>query len=364
MGLKERISSFVNQVLREYRLTQGDLANFLGISPGTLQPYVKGRSLPGIDVIIKLAELGGVTVDELLKTDKPPSQKEISMLTAKVEPEANKRSRSSSKSNVIKMNFGNNAQVGGGVVNGDVYQNTTIRKVFQYTYQPGDLTEEQAATLKRLVDEIVELEQKVKRKPGSHASVWGSLKRRFKVTYYRKIKEEDFPKAKAYLQMWLGRLSRPLGRKNEDEARKKRQTAIFAASKNQLGLTKKELDNYILDQFGVESIRDLSMKELETLYSRVMSAKPKGALSSMSQKVRNGNKDNQAVGKKISATKADLTNKIIELLVSLKCTPKSPEVKALIFQQFNVTSLSSMTKQQLLEYTGGLEELVKKMNGG
>lgn len=155
-----------------------------------------------------------------------------------------------------------------------------------------------------------------------------------------------------------------MGRKNEDEARKKLQSAIFAAANKQLGLTKKELDDYILAQFGVESIRDLSMKKLETLYSRVMSAKTKGSISSVPKNVRKGDKVTLVEDEKNSVTKADLKNKIIKLLTRLKSTPKSPEVKRRIFQLFNVSSLSAMNKQQLLEYSGEVEELVRKMNVG
>jgi transcriptional regulator with XRE-family HTH domain len=251
MDLKKRIGTFINQILIQYGIRQKDLSKTLGIGLASLSAYLKSKELPRADVLLKLAEIGGVTMDELLKTDKSPQKKEIS----------------------IKISAGDHSQIGGGIVHGDVYQNTTVKKIYKYTYQPGDLTEEQAARLQLLVDDIVNLEKTVKRSPKSHAAVWNALKRKFKVAYYRKIGEEDFQKAELYLMMWRGRLTKPSRKKTPDSYRKRRYASIFSRAKNQLGWTKEEVDNFIFAQYGVSSIRNLSDDQLERLYSKIMGKK-------------------------------------------------------------------------------------------
>ena len=245
MDLRERISSFINQLLTDYGIRQVDLAKMLGIKQGRLSGYLLGKEIPRVEILLRLAEIGGVTMDELLKTEKPPQKKEIS----------------------INIYAGNQSQIGGGIVYGDVYQDTIVRKVYKYIYQPGDLTEEQAARLKELVDDIVNLEKTVKRSPKSHAAVYNALKRYFKVAYYRKIRQEDFKKAELYLMRWRGRLTKPLKRKEPDAYRKRRYASIFSRLKNQFGWTKNQVDKYILTEFGVPSIRDLTDDQLERLYS-------------------------------------------------------------------------------------------------
>jgi len=248
MNLKDRISSFINQLLTQYGIRQKDLAEILGISLGRIHAYITAKELPRADVLLKLADIGGVTMDDLLKSDKTPQKKEIS----------------------IKISTGDKSPVTGVTGDGDVYINTTVKRVYKYTYQPGDLTEEQVARLQALVDEIINLESTVKRKPKSHAAVWNALKRKFRVAYYRKIHEEDFKKAESYLNMWRGRLTKPLSKKNPQWYKRKRYAGIFAHAKNQLGWTKEEVDNFIFAEFGVPSIRSLTDDQLESLYSRIM----------------------------------------------------------------------------------------------
>lgn len=206
-----------------------------------------------MELIMKIADIGGVTMDDLLRTDKPPQSK------------------------VISIKAGKGAVAVGGDMNnvnistGDVYSNTVVRKVYRYVYEPGDLTEEQAAKVKQLVDEIVELENIVKKNAKTHAAVYSTLKRHFKVAYYRKIGEENFGKVVAYLQRWKGMLKtkKSFARRAPDEYRKARYKDIFAISKGELGWTKTDVDHYIYEIYNVPSIRDLDNKQLENLYDRI-----------------------------------------------------------------------------------------------
>ncbi len=264
MDIKIRITAFINQILIEYKLTQRQLAALLGINVGRISAYVKGRDCPKIEVLIELAKVGGMTLDELVTTNNPPAKKEVVFPV-------------SGGKNIGLFNGPINTNGGDINVAENIYNNTSVRKIYTYSYQPGDLTEEQAAKLKALVDAIVKLEKLVSKNPKTYAAVYNALKKRYKVVYYRKIGEEEFPKAEAYLRAWKGRLlhSRDLPQKDNELYRKARYSAIFAAAKNRLGLTKKALDGYIFAEYGVNSIRNLDNTQLEHLYTTVMVTKKK-----------------------------------------------------------------------------------------
>ena len=57
--------------LREYRekacLTQLQVALALGVVPSTINQYEKGKRNPSIEVLIKLSDLFGCTIDELVR---------------------------------------------------------------------------------------------------------------------------------------------------------------------------------------------------------------------------------------------------------------------------------------------------------
>jgi len=251
--IKDRISSILNKLLRELGETQEGLSKRIGTSQSSLQGYLKGVNLPSIDVLLKIAELSGITVDTLLKTDNPPTH---------IDPNAN-----------ITINGSKNVNVS--VAGRDVhnYQNTTVKRVNQYVPGPDDISGDQANQLKEYVNKIVELEQGVKQKPKTYGAVWNALNRKMGVTYYREIKACQFKDAEVYLMQWAGRLKRGLKRTDEEVFRKERQKAIFAAARNQLGWTKEALDGYIYECYGKESIRDLTKKELEQLYNKVFAKK-------------------------------------------------------------------------------------------
>ncbi|MBP8699721.1 MAG: helix-turn-helix transcriptional regulator [Syntrophorhabdaceae bacterium] len=244
MELKERIGDFLQQLLTEYGLSQKELSDILDISLGSLAAYIKKKELPRVDIIMKIADIGGITVDDLLKTKRGPAKKELT------------------------VNIGEKATVGGGVVYGDVYQNTVVKKIHKYTYEPGDLTEEQASKVQQLINDIVELENIIKKNAKTHAAVYASIRRRFKVGYYRKIGEHNFEKLIAYLEKWKGRLksAKSFSKKAPDKYKKDRYSAIFAIAKNELGWTKTDIDHYIYEKYNVSSIKNLDKNQLENLY--------------------------------------------------------------------------------------------------
>jgi transcriptional regulator with XRE-family HTH domain len=252
MDLKQRISEFLQQILTEYSLKQKDLANMLDVGLGSFAAYLKGKELPRVDVLMKIAEIGGVTMDELLKTDKGPTRPKLSI--------------------VVNNKKGTVGAVAGGDIHnvhvGNVYNTTRPpAQVYKYVYEPGDLTEEQAAKIKELVDQIVELEGLVMKKGKTHAAVYSTLKRRFKVAYYRKIGEENFETVIKYLIQWRGNLRRnqKYPKIDPDKFRAEMYGAIHKIGLVYYGWKHKEITGYVFDQFGVLSLADLSNEQLTTV---------------------------------------------------------------------------------------------------
>lgn len=141
--------------------------------------------------------------------------------------------------------------------------------------RPGEdhISDTQAATLQGLVGEIVRLSETLKKSPKSYQSVWGSLKRKFKVPHYRAISSDDFEKAEKFLRMQIGELTdMKSARKILPGWRKKRYAAIKARTK-QNG-TESQFREYLNRNFHVRSITELDDAELDTAYRRAMSMKP------------------------------------------------------------------------------------------
>ena len=56
----------------ERKLSQGDLAEKLDVSRQSVSKWETGQAVPELDKIIKLADLFGVTVDELVRDGEAP----------------------------------------------------------------------------------------------------------------------------------------------------------------------------------------------------------------------------------------------------------------------------------------------------
>jgi len=68
MSLAEKIL----QLRTAQNLSQGDLAERLDVSRQSVSKWETGQSVPDLDKIIKLADLFGITVDELVREDSLP----------------------------------------------------------------------------------------------------------------------------------------------------------------------------------------------------------------------------------------------------------------------------------------------------
>lgn len=134
-----------------------------------------------------------------------------------------------------------------------------------------EISESQVYALQRLMDEIVAVEAKVKRKPRTYAAVRGAFKTRFKLASYRRLPAARFDEAVSYLRQTLGRLS--AGRSAPAKlgpAWRKRQYAYIKI--NTQGL-EDWLADYLQRKFDATSIADLSDADLKQTYSAVASKK-------------------------------------------------------------------------------------------
>ncbi len=257
--IRENIANYVKALMRFLMLNQSQLSKAIGIPQGKLSKIINKKELTNLLVLSKIAQLGGHTMDDVINGEFNFSE---------------------SDDGKNEITIGENSKINNSTIlqgNKDVsiYNNTSIIRRNNYVPNEDDISAEQASILKALVDEIVELEEKVKQKPKSYPAVWQALKRHMKVTYYREIRKEDFEKAEIYLRKWKGRLmkQKTYVNKHNSEFRKQRITAIFTVAKKHFNLTKSDVDDYIYESFGKTSIRELSDSELDKLYQRFMNKK-------------------------------------------------------------------------------------------
>ena len=258
---KKNIARYVKGLMRRFVLNQADLAEILGIPQGKLSKIKNEKELTNVIVLNKMAQLGKHSIEDIINGNFDYDN---------VSETSNGNSETI---NIVGSKVINSPIVKNGSVN--IYSNSKVLKRNNYVPQQGDITLEQASNLKKLVDEIVELEEKVKQKPKSYAAVWSALNRKMKVTYYREIKAKDYNAAEIYLRKWAGRLKRQkkFSRDYNDDYRKSRITAIFTIGKKHLNFTDEDIRDMIFEFFNKESIKELTDDELEQLYTRFNSWK-------------------------------------------------------------------------------------------
>lgn len=100
MNLGEKINYY-----RESRgLTQAELGAELFVTRQTVSLWEKGQTLPSLDNIVRLAEIFGVTIDELLRADIPSADSEKKKLS-----EVDKNEILTNAENEVKANVDNEA---------------------------------------------------------------------------------------------------------------------------------------------------------------------------------------------------------------------------------------------------------------
>lgn len=68
------LGTTISRLRAEKKLSQGDLADALGVSRQSVSKWETDASVPELDKLIKLSQLFGVTLDELVTEETPPEQ--------------------------------------------------------------------------------------------------------------------------------------------------------------------------------------------------------------------------------------------------------------------------------------------------
>ena len=89
--MKETFGQRFNRLRKKYDLTQEEVANKLSVSSQAVSKWKNDISMPDISLLIEIAELFNITVDELLGKEikspillEEPSKKDIKSLTLKI----------------------------------------------------------------------------------------------------------------------------------------------------------------------------------------------------------------------------------------------------------------------------------------
>lgn len=235
--------------------SQADMARKLDVSRETIRKWENGLAVPNSEALSVTFGFGF----------------DIQYILTGVRSEAATQAMSS-------ISIGSVAGVGVAQDGANVSVVNTQRHITKTIAQvkPGEdhISDAQAATLKSLVDKIVDIEAKVKRKPATHQSVWATLNKFCKVTTYRLIPAGRFDAARKYLDQWIGRLnamsSAPV--KDGDNWRKRHYSYIKVN-------TKDPADGAALAAFlqklGVTSLTDLSNDDLEKVYRYIAGRRSK-----------------------------------------------------------------------------------------
>lgn len=144
-----------------------------------------------------------------------------------------------------------------------VIHTQTVRRVNRIDPSQSELTSAQRLRLRELVNEWVAVHNRVRvrARPLSHASVWSSFQRKFRVNSYHDLPADRFDEACRWLQSQRARIDTMKTAPARDAAWRTRQIAyIKARCKNQLG-DEFAYKPYIA-RFGKTSLADLTDDEL------------------------------------------------------------------------------------------------------
>lgn len=177
--------------------------------------------------------------------------------------------------NVIAIHGGTNIIGNQGPVH--VYTRDTRPPPAPTPPPPDHITEEQAATLKRLHDDWVALAEAVKTraKPITPQQAWININRAGHCTTYKHMRQERFESVCTYVQQQMAILrSGKTARSRDPKWRSSRIGAIKARSINQLGNEFVYLP-YIKKSFNAQSLTELDDEQIEATYRHVLKLKPR-----------------------------------------------------------------------------------------
>lgn len=253
------------------RYSQADFASKTGLSREGLRLYESGQRGMSAEFLAQAIALG-LDVQYVLSGVYSKNMDEVeTTVSPGLTPSRHSISQAISGGNTIGI-------VQGGTVHQVSTQNHVTKTIAEV--KPGEqhITDEQAAKLLELVNEVARLEETLKQKPKGHRAIWGALNAHCEVPKYRLIKLDEFPRAKRYLDQWIGRLNSmataPV--KDEDAWRKRRYAYIKINSHDEVSAA--AVQKYIATKFKAASLTELSDEDLEKTYRYVASRKRSATL--------------------------------------------------------------------------------------
>ena len=79
--MQENIGAKIAELRREHNMKQDELAEMLGVTPQAVSKWENGASMPDISLLPKIAQIFGVTIDDLFGMNNTPKP-DVQMLPA------------------------------------------------------------------------------------------------------------------------------------------------------------------------------------------------------------------------------------------------------------------------------------------
>ena len=262
-NMSDRIDMAIRLVEERTRLgyTQADFAHQTNISREGLRLYESGQRGISAEFLAQSADLG-IDVQYILIGLRSQNLPTMEKAALKEKEQSFNIHGDMTNSNIIN---GSNSTINN-------IKTESYKPTYKATPDPDiHIGNEMASTLKRLVEEIVELEQKLKKNPKSYRAVWASLNKHMKAPSYRFIEKDSQEQAYEYLKKWIGRLSSMKSApKLGSEWRKRKYAYIKINTKSGL---EDWLKNLLETKYCVGSLSELSDDQLTKVYNSVASKK-------------------------------------------------------------------------------------------
>lgn len=249
--------------------SKADFSREVGISRNTYRAYEMGESNIPSNVLVRMGTIG---VDVLYLLFNQRNQNFADKLA-----DENRREVDSKIEKIINSaSLSNSIIAGSGSTIHNISTTHHTTKTFAKV-KPGSehITNEQAALLQSLVNEVVECEKYIKQKPRNHRAIWSALNNYMKVPSYRLIEKEKFEKAEKYLRTTIGRLNRQKSAKSKlpNQDWRNRKYRYIHASFAELPELEEWFKTHILKKYGTDNKSHLDDEQLEHAYTSLANKK-------------------------------------------------------------------------------------------
>jgi hypothetical protein len=148
--------------------------------------------------------------------------------------------------------------------------NYTAKHVTKNEFTPDErhITSEQAVKIKKLIDELVDMDASAGKDTGrSYGMWWRMFNNEFKIPTYRELPRESFDEAMLFLRQAKARNLPKIRRKDNELWRQKHYGTIFGIAKKAMGWTEDDVHQFASTKLGkrVVSLSDLGEQDLARL---------------------------------------------------------------------------------------------------